>query len=114
VLERPGLDLGRDPGPQTADNVGAGDYDRRSGTGGGNHRLLLVHSDKHTESKVVKAVTSVVPGVSPEQAANCHNTAKQLGMAIITSCLKEHAEFYSFQLFQWECSTKIEPDTTTI
>lgn len=55
-----------------------------------------------------------MPGVSPEQASNCYHTAKQLGMAIITSCLKEHAEFYSYQLRSRGCLTKIEPDTTTM
>ena len=114
VIERPELDLSREEGPQTDDNIGAGDRDGQKGTGGGNHRLLLVNSDKHTEVRVVKAVTMVVPGISAEQASNCYHTSTQLGMAIITSCLKEHAEFYSFQLRGRGCQTKIEPDTTTM
>lgn len=76
--------------------------------------MLLVHTEQHSEKRVVNAVTIVVPGISAEQASICYHTSKQLGMAIITSCLKEHAEFYSFQLHGRGCSTKIEPDTTTM
>lgn len=73
-----------------------------------------MHAEAHTERRVVAAVTTVVPGVSSDHAANCYHTAKQLGMAMITSCLKEHAEFYAQQLFARGCRTKIEPDTTTM
>jgi ATP-dependent Clp protease adapter protein ClpS len=34
-------------------------------------------------------------------------------MAIVTSCLKEHAEFYMQQLYRYGVKTAIEPDTTT-
>lgn len=88
--------------------------DKRKNMGGGNHRLLLVNAEQHTEKRVVAAVTTVVPGVSPDHAANCFHTAKQLGVAMITSCLKEHAEFYAHQLYARGCRTKIEPDTTTM
>jgi hypothetical protein len=48
-------------------------------------------------------------------AANCFHTSRQLGKAIITTCLKEHAEFYSQQLyFSFRCHSSIEPDTTTL
>ena len=114
VIERPDLDLTTEEGPKTDSNVGAGDRDSDKNTGGGNHRLLLIHSEQHSEQRVVTAVTTVVPGVNAEQASNCYHTSKQLGMAIITSCLKEHAEFYSFQLRGKGCFTKIEPDTTTM
>lgn len=114
LLDRPDLDVSRESTPQTADGIGAGDMDKRKNMGGGNHRLLLVHAESHTERRVVTAVTTVVPGVAPDHAANCYHTAKQLGMAMITSCLKEHAEFYSQQLYARGCRTKIEPDTTTM
>lgn len=114
VIERRGLDLSREEGPQTDSNAGAGDRDGQKNTGGGNHRLLLINADTHTEVRVVNAVTIVVPGISSEQASHCYHTSTQLGMAIITSCLKEHAEFYSFQLRGKGCNTKIEPDTTTM
>ena len=52
------------------------------------HRLLLLNHEKHTEKQVVEAICTVVSGVTPEQALNCYNTAKQLGQAIITSCIK--------------------------
>jgi ATP-dependent Clp protease adaptor protein ClpS len=94
--------------------MGSGQYVKGSGTGGGNHRLLLMHAETHTEKKVVMAVTTVVPGISAKQAANSYHTAKQLGMAMITTCLKEHAEFYAQQLFARGCRCKIEPDTTTL
>jgi hypothetical protein len=37
-----------------------------------------------------------------------------LGMAIVVTVLKEHAEFYSQQLYRLGCKTAIEPDTTTV
>jgi ATP-dependent Clp protease adapter protein ClpS len=115
LLERPGLDLSQPAhAPQTDPGRGAGDYDSFKGTGGGSFRLLLLHSQKHSKNKVVAALTTVVPGVTPEAAANCYQTAKQLGMAMVTSCLKEHAEFYAQQLFVRGCRARIEPDTPTL
>lgn len=61
---------------------------------------------------MVKAITTVVPGVDEGHAKNCFNTSRTLGVAIITSTLKEHAEFYSEQLYRWSCKTRIEPDST--
>lgn len=55
----------------------------------------------------------MVPGTDEAHAANCFATSKQLGMAIVTSCLKEHAEFYAEQLFKYGCRASIEPDATT-
>jgi ATP-dependent Clp protease adapter protein ClpS len=115
VLERPGLDLSRpDSTPQTDPGRGAGDYDRSRGTGGGSFRLLLLHSEKNNRNKVVAALTTVVPGITPEAAENCYETAKQLGMAMVTTCLKEHAEFYALQLYLRGCRARIEPDTSTL
>jgi hypothetical protein len=41
---------------------------------------------------VVKSLTQVVPACDEQHARNCYATSQQLGMAIVTSCLKEHAE----------------------
>ena len=51
-------------------------------------RVLLLDHEKHTEKTVVAAITTVIPGTSPEHALNCYITAKKLGQAIITSCIK--------------------------
>ena len=51
-------------------------------------RVVLLDHEKHTEKTVVAAITTVIPGTSPEHALNCYNTAKKLGQAIITSCIK--------------------------
>ena len=61
---------------------------------------------------VIKALTVVVPSVDETHARNCYETSKSLGMAIVTSCLKEHAEHYRQQLFQYRLRTSIEPDGT--
>jgi ATP-dependent Clp protease adapter protein ClpS len=114
LLDKPGLDLGTRGEGMPEPEFGAGDMDRVKETGGGRFRLLLLDSAKHTESKVVAAITLVVPNIDAEQAANCYHTAKKLGMAIITSCLKEHAEMYAVQLAQKGCRTRIEPDSIVL
>ena len=63
---------------------------------------------------MVSALTVVVPGFTEEQAANCYHTSKKLGMALIISVLKEHAEMYAVQLTAKGCRTKIEPDTAVM
>jgi hypothetical protein len=50
--------------------------------------VLLVDSPKHTERQVVKAITSVVPHSDEGHARNCYSTSKELGLAIVTTCLK--------------------------
>jgi hypothetical protein len=64
VIERPDLDLSREEGPQTDSNIGAGDRDGQRGTGGGNHRLLLVNSEQHSE---VLLLTLLLPLLSDFQ-----------------------------------------------
>ena len=87
LLEKPGLDLGTDGVPKLEPGLGAGDIDDSKGTGGGKFRLLLVDSIKHSETKVVAAITTVVPGVTRDQAANCYHTAKKLGLAMVRTRL---------------------------
>jgi ATP-dependent Clp protease adapter protein ClpS len=91
-----------------------GSTDRQKGSppGGGNHRLLLLNNP-HKEPVVVKSLTQVVPACDEQHARNCFNTSQTLGMAIVTSCLKEHAEHYMMQLHRYGVTTAIEPDTTT-
>ena len=59
---------------------------------------MLLDDPKHTEQLVVTAVTTVIANVNEQQAKNCFHTSKQLGQAMITSCMKEHAEFFTQQL----------------
>lgn len=76
--------------------------------------MILVDSPQHSEKGVVRGITSVVPNTDEAHARNCFNTSKQLGMAIVTTCLKEHAEFYQQQLYMsYAVRTSIEPDSTT-
>ena len=49
---------------------------------------MLLDNERHTEKLVVHAITTIIPGTSPEHALNCYHTAKKLGQAIITSCIK--------------------------
>lgn len=114
LLERPGFGLGaRGSELSTESGYGAGDTNRAKSMGGGNHRVLLLDSETHTEKLVVQALTTVV-NCDPDHALNCFHTSKQLGMAIVTTCMKEHAEFYAQQLWRRGCRASIEPDTSTI
>ena len=63
-----------------------------------NCRLMLLDSPTHTEKLIVQTLTAVVANVNEQQAKNCFHTSKQLGQAMITSCIKEHAEFFAQQL----------------
>ncbi|WIA16919.1 hypothetical protein OEZ85_013845 [Tetradesmus obliquus] len=100
------------PPTDTGRDGGSTDKQNNSPPGGGNHRLLLLDSPKHTEGPVVKSLTYVVPACDEAHARNCFATSKELGMAIVTSCLKEHAEFYMQQLYRYGVRTAIEPDNT--
>ena len=42
--------------------------------------MLLIDSEKHTEERVVSAITAVVPGSDEAHASNCFHTARSLGM----------------------------------
>lgn len=58
-------------------------------------RVVLLDSPTHTEELVVKTLTTVIGSVDEQQAKNCYNTSKQLGQALVVSCMKEHAEFFA-------------------
>ncbi|PRW59872.1 clp protease adaptor [Chlorella sorokiniana] len=115
VLDRPGFEtLGPGGGPAT-DSAGAKlDSNGGRGLGGGSWRVLLIDSDKHTEERCVDAITTVVPGTDEAHAANCFYTARSLGMAIVVSVAKEHAEHFCQQLWQRGLRVNMEPDATTI
>eukprot|EP01024_Parvocaulis_polyphysoides_P010228 TRINITY_DN13402_c0_g1_i1.p2 TRINITY_DN13402_c0_g1~~TRINITY_DN13402_c0_g1_i1.p2 ORF type:complete len:191 (-),score=17.79 TRINITY_DN13402_c0_g1_i1:360-854(-) len=115
VLERPGIDLS--PGqsePQTEFGVDKGSTDRNKTPGGGDYRVLLLDNPKHTEKLVVQVITTVISGTGEAHAKNCFHTARQLGMAIICTCLKEHAEFYVEQICRLGCSASMEPDSNVL
>lgn len=114
VIERPDF-LTKDGSntPQTESGRGSIDKSKNAG-GGGSYRVLLLHSPNHSEERVVKAITSVVPGTDEAHASNCYYTAKSLGMAIVTTALLEIAEFYAQQMYRMGCRTSIEPDSTVV
>lgn len=115
VLDRPGIDLTGSPdAPSTETGRGSGDTDKSKGTGGGSFRVILLASEKHTKQRCVQAITTVIPGIDESRAENCYVTAQSIGMALVTVCLKEHAEFYCQQLFRYGCRSTIEPDTTVL
>ena len=70
-------------------------------------------SAKHTEKLVVQVLTQVV-GSDELHAKNCFSTSRKLGQAMVTSCMKEHAEFYVEQIVRQGVVAKMEPDTTTL
>ena len=79
----------------------------------GTCRVMLLDNAKHTEKLVVQVITTVV-GSDELHAKNCFATSKKLGQAMVTSCLKEHAEFYVEQIVRQGVTAKMEPDTTTL
>lgn len=115
VLDRPKFDQSSDGGVATTESgYGASDVDKRKKLGGGHYRVLLLDHPNHSEKLVTKVITTVVPDVDEERARNCFHTSRDLGMAIVTTCLKEHAEHYCQQMFRYGCRSSIEPDSTTI
>lgn len=115
IVERAGWDADRDSAGGVATlarpDAGDGAGDRGRHPPGGAYRLLLLDAPAHTENRVVAAITGVVGGVDEAHAKNCYATSKQLGMALVVSCLREHAEHYRAQLFVRGIKTAIEPDT---
>lgn len=115
VLDRPDFNQGvPELGAITESNFGATDIGGGKELGGGDYRLLLLDSETHTEQLVVSTITTVVAGTDEQHAKNCFMTSKQLGQALVTSALKEHAEFYCEQMLRKGCKASIEPDTTTL
>ena len=115
VIDRPEFEQGiGNLGPLTESNFGATDIGGGKQLGGGDYRLLLLDSENHSEQLVVSVITTVVPSTDEQHAKNCFQTSKQLGQALVTSALKEHAEFYCEQMLRKGCKASIEPDTTTL
>ncbi|PNH12895.1 ATP-dependent Clp protease adapter protein ClpS [Tetrabaena socialis] len=99
------------PSTESGRNGGDVDKDKLTPAGGGNYRVLLVDSPQHSEKTVVRAIVQVVPNADEAHARNCFHTSKQLGIGLVTTALKEHAEFYRQQLYVYGCRTTIEPDS---
>ena len=114
VIEKPGIDFSEPDREMLEPEFGAGDADKDKEVGGGKFRLLYLYAEKNTEKSVVSALTTVVPTISELEAANCYHTAKKLGMGIVTSTLKEHAEMYAQQLSVKGLRTKVEPDSALL
>lgn len=115
LLEKPGFDQSRPDGDiRTESGLGAESFDKDKKLGGGNYRVLLLDDKKHSEQLVVRVLCRVVPDVDELKAKNLFETSRQLGQAIVTTALKEHAEFYSSQIFRQGVRSTIEPDSTTL
>jgi len=114
VIERPDF-LTKDGSNVVQTESGRGSIDKSKNVGGGgSYRVLLLDSPRHSEERVVRAITSVVPGTDEAHASNCYYTAKSLGMAIVTTALLEIAEFYAQQMYRMGCRTSVEPDGTVV
>ena len=115
LLDRPDLDVGTGTlTPKTEGNFGATDIGGSKGLGGGDFRVLLLDDEIHTEELVVNAITTVIATLDKQHARNCFATSRQLGQAMIISCLKEHAELYTDQLRRKGCKATLEPDSTVL
>jgi ATP-dependent Clp protease adapter protein ClpS len=114
VLDRPGFLTGGFGSDVQTDSWGTSQGTGGRGTGGGSHRVLLLDSDRHTEALIISAITTTISGTDEAHAANCFQTSRQLGMAIVTTALLEIAEHYAQQLYKQGVRATIEPDSTVI
>jgi ATP-dependent Clp protease adaptor protein ClpS len=113
-VERAGWDLAKDTGGLALLEKPQGDGDGAGarGGGGGPWRLLLLDAPSHTEGRVVAGLCQTVANVDEAHARNVFATSKQLGLALVVSCLREHAEHYRSQLYLRGLKTAIEPDNS--
>lgn len=71
---------------------------------------VLLHNDDHNDmNHVIHALVQSVPSVSLRQAAKIMLTAHLRGVALVTVCLKEHAEFYCERLTSFGLTVTMEP-----
>lgn len=113
VLERPGLDQSREnaDAPKTDAGGDMAQLRQRMRTGGGDkYRVLLLDDERHTEDRVTKVLPTVVPAVTAEDARRLFNESRELGQALVTLAVKEHAEFYAQTMAMRGLRATIQPD----
>ncbi|NJK35692.1 MAG: ATP-dependent Clp protease adapter ClpS [Oscillatoriales cyanobacterium SM2_2_1] len=74
------------------------------------YRVLLHNDDYNTMEHVVQSLMQVVNGLTQPQAVDIMMEAHSAGVALVITCVQEHAEFYCDGLKSKGLTSTIEPD----
>lgn len=74
------------------------------------YRVLLHNDDFNSMEHVVQTLMQTVAGLTQPQAINIMMEAHTNGLALVITCVQEHAEFYCETLQSHGLSSTIEPD----
>jgi ATP-dependent Clp protease adaptor protein ClpS len=73
-------------------------------------KVLLHNDDVNTMDHVIHALTQSVPGLPGERAVRIMLEAHLRGLAVVTVCPLETAEYYRDRLLSFRLTSTIEPD----
>ncbi|AFY39746.1 ATP-dependent Clp protease adapter protein clpS [[Leptolyngbya] sp. PCC 7376] len=74
------------------------------------YRVLLHNDDFNPMEHVVQTLIQTVAGLTQPQAVSIMMEAHTNGLALVITCVQEHAEFYCETLKSHGLSSTIEPD----
>ncbi|NJN72781.1 MAG: ATP-dependent Clp protease adapter ClpS [Limnothrix sp. RL_2_0] len=74
------------------------------------YRVLLHNDDFNSMEHVVQTLIQTIGGLTQPQAINIMMEAHTNGLALVITCVQEHAEFYCETLQSHGLSSTIEPD----
>jgi ATP-dependent Clp protease adaptor protein ClpS len=73
-------------------------------------KVLLHNDDVNTMDHVIHALRQSVPGMAAERAVRIMLEAHLRGVALVTVCPLETAEYYRDRLLSFSLTSTIEPD----
>eukprot|EP00741_Cyanophora_paradoxa_P021747 tig00000241_g20990.t1 len=76
----------------------------------GKWKVLLHNDEANTMEYVIKAIRTVVPNISHQEAVNIMLEAHTTGVGVVIVCEKEHAEYYCEGLKGYQLWSSIEPE----
>ena len=74
------------------------------------YRVLLHNDDFNSMEHVVQTLMQTVAGLTQPQAISIMMEAHTNGIALVITCVQEHAEFYCETLKNHGLTSTIEPD----
>ncbi|MEB3311148.1 MAG: ATP-dependent Clp protease adapter ClpS [Snowella sp.] len=74
------------------------------------YKVLLHNDDYNSMEYVVQTLMQTVNGMTQPQAVDIMMEAHTNGLALVITCVQEHAEFYSETLVNHGLISTIEPD----
>ncbi len=74
------------------------------------YRVMLHNDDFNSMEHVVTTLMQTVAGLTQPQAISIMMEAHTNGIALVITCVQEHAEFYCDTLKQHGLTSTIEPD----